>query len=236
MNRLLNNQTTTSGTFHSACYVMDKPNDETSTLQEVENVYLSKTVDIPKRIEMTSTVFIQIRDTIGKEPAETGGILGMSSLGDKIDHFFFDSLPDGFTNASYTPNCTAINCLLKKWTPKNIVYMGAIHSHPVGFISPSSEDWVYAQRLLDNNLNYDKAKSFFYMPIVQSSADNKLFKLFSYIAYYKNEEFTVEPIVLYIDGKKYKRNKRKWLSPSLRYADNNRYLPKQSNYHCQAKC
>jgi len=163
-----------------------------------------KTFDIPKKIEMASTVYNQIKLSIGKVPAETGGIFGMSD--DKIDHFFFDRLPDGATGGTYTPNCNAINACLKKWTPRNIIYMGAIHSHPIGCTAPSFPDRQYAQRLLDNNLNFDKAKPYFYIPIVQSSADTKTFEIFSYIAYYNKDRFTVEPIDLYIDEKKYKPN------------------------------
>ena len=172
--------------------------------QEVKPECLTETAAIPDRIEMTSEVFNQIKHTIGKKPAETGGILGMS--GEKIDHFFYDRLPDGATSVTYTPNCDAINAVLKRWTRKDAVYMGAIHSHPKGYNRPSYADEQYARRLLDNNLNFDKAKPYFYIPIVQPSADATGFELFSYIAYYKNDRFSVEPIDLYIDGQKYEPN------------------------------
>ena len=179
-----------------------------NTKQEAENTSLSEITYLPEWIEMTGSVFNQIKYTVGKEHAETGGILGMTEDGNVIDHFFFDSIPEGATPGTYSPNCAAINtCLMNRWTPENIIYMGAIHSHPIGYTVPSFPDKEYAKRLLDNNKNFDKAKPYFYIPIVESSADARTFKIYSYIAYYKsNEVFTVEPIDLYIDGQKYEPN------------------------------
>jgi len=172
--------------------------------EEAARINLRKNTAPPTQINMTGTVFNRIKNTIGKEPAETGGILGMSD--DVIDSYFFDRLPDGASGATYTPNCGAINAWLKKWTRWDIVYMGAVHSHPTGCTAPSYPDKQYAQRLLDHSLNYDKAKSFFYIPIIQSSADTGEFRLYSYIACYRDGKFSVEPIDLYIDGKKYEPN------------------------------
>jgi hypothetical protein len=85
---------------------------------------------------MTKAVFEQIAKTIGKLPAETGGILGMR--GNKVDTFFFDEAPNRGTSLSYSPNYTAINKVLaKEWTPTNTIYMGAVHSHPVWLTTPS---------------------------------------------------------------------------------------------------
>ena len=157
---------------------------------------------IPDRIDMTEDIFNEIKKTIGKFPAETGGILGMQ--GDKINKYFYDEAPNWGTRVSYTPNHKAINKVLsEKWTPSGTIYMGAVHSHPVWLNSPSLGDEDYAKRLLDHIMNFDKAKPYFYIPIVLSSADTDEFRIYSYIACYRNEKFCIEAINLYINGRKY---------------------------------
>ena len=160
-------------------------------------------LSIPDRIEMTKSVFDEITKTIGKFPAETGGILGMR--GNKIDRFFFDETPNGGTKLSYTPNHAAINKVLSEtWTPTNTIYMGAVHSHPTGLISPSFGDKYYAQQLLGHIMkNFKEGKPYFYIPIVQSSGDVDKFTLHSYIACYRGTRFCIEKIDLYIDGQRY---------------------------------
>jgi len=174
-----------------------------SSEQAMPITCVTEKVIIPDRIEMSSEVFKRIRHTIGFRPAETGGILGMSGNGDTFDHFFFDVSPSGASGATYTPNCDAINSRLSDWTENDVTYCGAIHSHPRGCCEPSWADREYAKRLLDNNLTYDKAKPYFYLPIVQSSADPHKFALLSYLAYYKKGKFVIDPIDLYVDGEKY---------------------------------
>jgi len=165
---------------------------------------------IPERIEMTKSVFQEIENTVGRFPAETGGILGMR--GNKVDRFFFDKAPNGATSLSYTPNHTAINKVLaEEWTPTNTIYMGSVHSHPIGYIRPSSGDEYYARRILDHIIkNNENAKPYFYIPIVQSAADIGNFVIYSYIACYQRGMFSIKQIELLIDGKLHKPKQTSW--------------------------
>jgi proteasome lid subunit RPN8/RPN11 len=168
-----------------------------SLFLRVTNPTITNEDIIPVKIVMTQSVFDEIKNTIGTFPAETGGILGMT--GDTINHFYYDEYPDDSSYSAYTPNCDAINACLEKWTDREVIYVGCIHSHPSGICSPSYPDKLYAQRILNNNSNFDKSKKYLYIPIVQSIADTGNFKMYSFIAYYKNNIFIIAPINLVID-------------------------------------
>jgi hypothetical protein len=177
---------------------------------EITQAHLSKIKEpIPYRMDMTTSVFDEIKRTIGSLPSETGGILGIR--GNRIDEFFFDETPNKGTKLAYSPNHVAINkVLMEKWTPNSIVYMGAIHSHPIGVSAPSYGDELYVKRLFDHMLSFDKAKPYFYIAIVFSSADIDEFRMFSYIACYRNGRFRIEKTPLYIDGQKYEPKPISW--------------------------
>jgi bacterioferritin-associated ferredoxin len=171
---------------------------------------------IPNRIDMSKAVFDRIEETIGTYRAETGAILG--AAGDCVDTFYFDKAPNGRSGASYTPNHSAINRVLSEdWSKREVVYMGAVHSHPIGIDRPSGGDHVYAQRLLDHLKQFDVSKPYFYIPIVYSKADTSdgKFRMYSYIACYRGNKFCVEPITLYVGGKEYKPEPM----PMRRYID-----------------
>lgn len=154
------------------------------------------------RIKMTKDVFEQIKSTIGSRPAETGGILGMRN--GVVDAFYFDNNGER-SRATYSPDIESINRELEEnWTPNDIIYMGAIHSHPRGIIGPSGPDAEYGERLLINNLKYDKAKPYFYLPIVQPEDEFGPFALYSYVGVFENKRFRIKETDLYVDDKLYK--------------------------------
>jgi len=158
------------------------------------------------RIEMTGEVFESIKDTIGAVKAETGGILGMKD--GKICKFFFDNEGD-CSHITYSPNIERINKELEGWTDEDVVYMGAIHSHPGGIIRPSMPDVKYVEQILRHNLStFEGAIPFFYVPIVQTEPDTGEFKLFSYLGYLDNKKFVIREIDLYVDGKLYNPRER----------------------------
>ena len=116
-----------------------------------------------KYITLTPQVFSAIRDTTGKIPAETGGIIGSSNGGCTIDHYHFDSTAIT-TNSTYTPDTTAINKVVSGWNKNGIQFAGFLHSHPRGSTTPSGKDHKYGIRIM-KALGMGK----FLMPIVQVS-------------------------------------------------------------------
>jgi len=95
-----------------------------------------------QELRMTLSVYKAIRDTIGSQPAERGGMLG-SSDGETIDHFHFDESA-ATTAATYTPDVEALQDVLDDWAEEEIAMVGFIHSHPRGCPRPSQEDVSYA--------------------------------------------------------------------------------------------
>jgi len=168
---------------------------------------IKKRVKSIRKIKMTKEVFEQLKNSIGRMKCETGGILGMKR--DIIDTFFFD-YQSKCSYGTYSPNIENINAELDKWTDNDVVYMGAIHSHPRGITKPSMPDETYAERLLKHISSYDKAKPFFYMPIVQTEPDTGEFRMFSYIGFMERKKFKVKEIDLYIDGQLYNPYERKY--------------------------
>lgn len=117
-------------------------------------------------MKITYEVCEKIKETIGKLPVETGGILGASPDG-VIRHYLFDSASDQCPT-SYTPNVDNINDVLEsQWMPMNIVMTGIVHSHKDGFAWPSCGDLQYAAMILDS---LDTVSSFL-VPIVQCQSE-----------------------------------------------------------------
>lgn len=81
-----------------------------------------------KTYTITEEVLSQIRETVGSQIPETGGILG-SSDGKRIDYFYFDKTAN-VTGATYEPDCDKLNLIIQKWYEKGIEFVGFIHSHP----------------------------------------------------------------------------------------------------------
>src|SRR3954468_6311479 len=86
--------------------------------------------DLPIKLQMSSAVYEQVRDTIGSRKAEQGGILGIKEESRIVEHFYFDASAEA-TNGTYSPDHTTLNNLLKtKWWPEGIEFLGFVHSHP----------------------------------------------------------------------------------------------------------
>ena len=67
----------------------------------------------PKTYIITEEVFSRIRETVGSQIPETGGILG-SSDGKHIDHFYFDATAN-VTGATYEPDIATLNHIIEQW-------------------------------------------------------------------------------------------------------------------------
>lgn len=100
----------------------------------------------PKTYIITEEVFSRIRETVGSQIPETGGILG-SSDGKHVDHFYFD-VTASVTGATYEPDCDKLNLIIQKWYEKGIEFVGFIHSHPRGAVKPSDPDNLYTTKIM----------------------------------------------------------------------------------------
>ena len=72
----------------------------------------------PKTYIITEEVLSRIRETVGSQIPETGGILG-SSDGKHVDHFYFD-VTASVTGATYEPDCDKLNLIIQKWYEKTV--------------------------------------------------------------------------------------------------------------------
>lgn len=101
----------------------------------------------PKTYIITEEVFSQIRETVGSQIPETGGILG-SSDGKHIDHFYFDATAN-VTGATYEPDIATLNHIIEQWYKEDIEFVGFVHSHPRGATMPSYPDNLYTKRIME---------------------------------------------------------------------------------------
>lgn len=85
--------------------------------------------------------------TIGREPNETGGILGGSDC--EINHFFFDVGEKSSAN-EYVPNTDLLNKVIDNWKSRDIKFLGIIHSH-IDNPLLSDKDIQMALKILDLN-------------------------------------------------------------------------------------
>ena len=135
-----------------------------------------KTRDSGRVVCITEEVYLQIVNSIGRIPAEQGGLLGSSDGGNIVDHFLWDRKAAASTN-TYRPSVEAINkIMLPRWNQNGVKLVGFIHSHPNGCIWPSEGDVIYTKILLEA-LGEER----FILPIVQSGNPHS-FKMFGYIA------------------------------------------------------
>jgi proteasome lid subunit RPN8/RPN11 len=97
---------------------------------------------------MTSDVYKAIKGTVGNLTAETGGPLGWSPDGQVVQFFRFDESSRN-THVTYSPDVAALNEMFREdWNPRGIRLAGFVHSHPSGFLRPSTGDIRYAERIL----------------------------------------------------------------------------------------
>ena len=123
---------------------------------------------------MSFTVFRQVYQTIGRLPAEQGGILGAAR--DVICRFYFDT--DGRNSDSiYCPNAKRINRILEEWANEGITFCGVIHSHPKGDHELSFKDLEFGRAILKDNPHL---KCVFF-PIVYCTPDTAMLQIMPYV-------------------------------------------------------
>ncbi|MDR1293728.1 MAG: Mov34/MPN/PAD-1 family protein, partial [Bifidobacteriaceae bacterium] len=95
---------------------------------------------------ITRDAYETIARTIGRRPAETGGVLGGSRALGLITHVHLDRRAQ-VSAVTYSPDIAAVNGLLRDhWDPAGIDFMGMVHSHPGDYGHPSWGDEIYAER------------------------------------------------------------------------------------------
>ena len=97
-------------------------------------------------IKILQTVINKIESTIGKEPIESGGIIGGNN--NTITHFYFDNANN---RSDYVPNVGLLNEVIVLWSKEDVELYGVVHSHPIYSPKPSKEDLEYALKLKENN-------------------------------------------------------------------------------------
>lgn len=132
-------------------------------------------------VKIRRSTFERIKLTIGKIPAEQGGILlGNRDRGDRekfvIEEFVFDNAAKT-SSGTYTFNHEFLNKILKAAYPKYQL-VGYIHSHPPHCRALSTPDRIYFTEQF-NYIDTDK----FITPIVISEADTGRFELIPYVTY-----------------------------------------------------
>lgn len=134
--------------------------------------------DFVSAFRITETAFEEIKNTLGKFPAETGGLL----LGDPktgvITDFLFDE-DARTTGVIYYPTVDFLNREIPRFEKKGKYALGIAHSHPRGMIRPSGPDLSAAYNNITSPHNsYLKT---WHLPIIQSNADGAGFQFHPYI-------------------------------------------------------
>ena len=113
-------------------------------------------IEARPQLQISKTVLDQIRQSIGRLPPESGGLLGGARETGVVTHFHFDDCAK-CTGVTYTPDFESLNRLLSEhWNPKGIRLLGFVHSHPPWIRRPSTGDLAYAERLLKANQELDR--------------------------------------------------------------------------------
>ncbi|WP_158279369.1 Mov34/MPN/PAD-1 family protein [Azospirillum humicireducens] len=136
---------------------------------------------IPPASELISSmrmhrhVYEAIRNTIGRHPAEQGGML-LSATGDyTITDYVYDASA-ATTGAAYNPNTDFLNRAL---IGRENQFCGIVHSHPPGFRRLSGQD----ERAAWSNLTspHNPQLRAYLMPLVMTIPDTGRFELLPFI-------------------------------------------------------
>jgi proteasome lid subunit RPN8/RPN11 len=138
------------------------------------------------RFQFRLSVYEAIRNSIGKLPAENGGLLGGDVKARVVTHFFFDTGAKT-SRVSYTPDIERINARLKEWDKVAARLLGFVHSHPPGLQEPSAGDVQYAARILEANPDLPGLV----IPIVASSGDASDFAMHLFVATRKRGDIRI---------------------------------------------
>ncbi|MDO4344152.1 MAG: ThiF family adenylyltransferase [Eubacteriales bacterium] len=113
-------------------------------------------------IQFAENVLKEFRVTVGRYPAETGGMLACSGALEVVDTWCFDEKSKN-TSASYSYDAESMTAVFRQWKARGIQSVGFVHSHPLTYRRPSYDDIATAYALMKFFRN-----DFFYMPIIMS--------------------------------------------------------------------
>lgn len=141
---------------------------------------------------LTQTVLRGIQESIGRMPAEQGGILGGSREDGIVRYYQFDRSARR-TRVAYSPDTEFLNQLLTdEWNPQDIYLLGFVHSHPPSLKEPSEGDLAYARRILECNPELPRLL----LPIVVTEPDSGRFAVFPFAAVRDRDRVVIEELDL----------------------------------------
>lgn len=128
-----------------------------------------------KTMRMTRHVYAAIKEHIGLQRAETGGILLGKFHDYMITGFVFDSAASN-NRTVYQPNTNFLNKILNG---RNEEFIGLVHSHPPGFRRLTSQD----QRAAWSNITSPSNPHLraYLMPLIQTIPDTGRFEIIPFI-------------------------------------------------------
>lgn len=126
-------------------------------------------------MRMTRQAYQDIKETIGKRPAESGGILLSDTHDYTINCFVFD-IAASQNSSVYQPNTAFLNSVLKG---RNEQFEGIAHSHKPDFWRLSIQDQNAAWSNITSPGNPHLQA--YLMPIIQTVPDAGRFEIFPYI-------------------------------------------------------
>ena len=133
-------------------------------------------VPMPTRFSFAKEVLDAIHHTIGRLPAEQGGMLGGNRTTGEVTHFFFDHTARR-TGATYSPDHRLLTKLLRnKWNPADIDLVGFVHSHTPGVRGLSGGDLEYARVILKHNPQIEQLL----LPIILTEPDTGRFQILNF--------------------------------------------------------
>ncbi len=145
-----------------------------------------------RRLVIARSVLAQIRDTVGRLPAEQGGPLGGSRADGVVRAFHFDDTAQQ-SGAAYSPDHERLNRLFaQEWNPAGVNFLGFVHSHPPRLRRLSRGDLEYAERILDAIPELDRLL----LPLVQTEPDTGRFELIPYAVVRDRDSLRIERLEL----------------------------------------
>ena len=131
---------------------------------------------LTKSMTFNSPVVEAIKNSIGRHPAERGGMLGTNTHDNRITHFEPDTLAR-CTPGAYDPDLPSMNAVISQWKKQKIRFCGFVHSHPAGVRQLSAPDEWYSGELLTA---FPKLERLF-LPIVMTIPDTGRFEILPFI-------------------------------------------------------
>lgn len=155
--KLAANITSEIADFIVGDYENDADQERPENLNQEDNSYYSNL-----EVRFSDKILEEFRNTVGKYPAETGGMLACSEDDSLIDEWYFDKTSVN-TAVSYSYDADVMTGVHRNWKEQGKKSVGFIHSHPRNYPKPSYDDVATAYALMKYFKN-----NFFYLPIVMS--------------------------------------------------------------------